>query len=505
MFRALSALLLCSLIANAATQNTTFGPEDLFNELSIDTLYGFNRHMRILAPSYILSAQTPILVRYALLFAVSVHETLAACDPVALSFFGTKDPIDPILCTPLNYRLIVVYNFHHLYRSEIPPLGRNYGAYLSALGLDPYSKSTNLSTAIGWSNVIAGRAARYFSNDGWNSIGNLSKEDFLQPYQDYTGYEPVNDPSTPVHERKFPLRWQPLMSSDGLGNFYSQVHVTPHLGDARPLILSKEEIARPRTNGPYKYPNATEMHPDDEKDVRRELQQLLTRQTRITREQIAEAYWWENKFFSLGFIFPALTDSYGIPFRDSIRMAFGEMLAQHDALIVAWREKRRHDLVRPRTLIRQMFRGKWIRAYRSVELGKGRVRADEWEPVIRTQPHSEYPSASSVLCSANFEHMAAALRNYVGVGNPLPLFNWTVTPTVAPGSPIAEEVEIKLKSPAQAARRCGQSRLWMGLHFRPAVRDGLKAGKGIGKAAFKHAKMLYDGIVPPDCERCIRS
>jgi hypothetical protein len=60
-----------------------------------------------------------------------------------------------------------------------------------------------------------------------------------RPFADPTGYAPKNSP----HALTSPTLWQPLIEDDGLGFFYAQEHVVPHIGfTAKPVILTREEV-----------------------------------------------------------------------------------------------------------------------------------------------------------------------------------------------------------------------------------------------------------------------
>ena len=52
--------------------------------------------------------------------------------------------------------------------------------------------------------------------------------------------------------------------------------------------------------------------------------------------------------------------------------------------------------------------------------GPKQINVDEWEPIIRTMPHAEYPSGSSCVCKAYTE----TLKMYFG--------NAIVPPSVTP-------------------------------------------------------------------------
>ena len=54
----------------------------------------------------------------------------------------------------------------------------------------------------------------------------------------------------------------------------------------------------------------------------------------------------------------------------------------------------------------------------------------------------------------------------------------------------------------EAAGSCGISRLWAGVHLRPAISAGKELSKGIGRIAYEHVRELANGRVPSVCTRC---
>lgn len=185
-----------------------------------------------------------------------------------------------------------------------------------------------------------------------------------------------------------------------------------------------------------------------------------------------------------------------------------EGLAMHDATILAWHEKRRHDVARPQTLIRQVFGGKRrFRAFRGFGRGYGSVRAVDWEPLVAPQPYSEYPSGSAMLCKANFEAQELGIREVLGLGEngKIPPLIMNAPHTAVPGGPLLDRVNFKFKDPRQMARRCGMNRLLAGVHFSQSVEDGFSATKGIGKVAHEFVHDSRHGRVPNYCPTCISS
>ena len=470
-----------------------------------DTLYlrflPPNEAARSLTPPSITNGETPIVVRYTLIAGIAVYEARAACHPTALSFFGVRDTVPAQFCTPDNNAILLSYTVYAAVVNEFGPEVQPYADFLRRQGLEPVSSSTDRATLNGWANFAGNRLANYFANDGWNSLGNINRQFNRVRFEDYTGYRPANNPYAPPVRLYRPLRWQPqAIELDSPGRLVHQIHVVPHIGvRVTPLVLPREESQKRRPTPPYRRPNAAlRIRMADRKAIRAGLREVLGISARLTGMQRFLALWWDNKLVSTAGISAFYEfDNELTPF-EAAQQFMGEMLAQHDALLTAWREKRRNDLARPRALLQNLRPGMRVSAFVDESVGVQSVRVEDWRPFLAEQPHSEFPSNSAALCYAAMEHIQEYHRIVKGRLNTIKIRY----PAGTLPFPTREDMTVAFESPLAAADVCGESRLWGGVHFRPAVDAGKSIGKGIGKIALEHILELGMGRVPEGCERC---
>jgi hypothetical protein len=122
-------------------------------------------------------------------------------------------------------------------------------------------------------------------------------------------------------------------------------------------------------------------------------------------------------------------------------------IALADGFISAWDEKYRSAVVRPETVI-----NKYI---------------DEgWAPLLQTPPFPEYPSAHSVISMA----VATVLSDQFGKA-----FAFADSAEMAYGLPVRS-----FPSFEAAAKEAAISRLYGGIHYRPAVEQGSVEGRKVG-------------------------
>lgn len=504
-----SAFLLILLLAfllpsSVFARRSTKGPLSLADVLT-PVFIPPNEALFALFPIQIGVAQTPIALRYAVMTSLPQFDLAAACDPVALSFFGTKDPIPKKFCSDRDsYATIRSLAIFRTIASEFPDDARSYGAFLSKNGLRIDITSTDRGKMEGWANFIAARLVQFLNNDGWNSQGDASRTDFRQRFSDSIGYRPTNPGN--VSPLRRPLRWQPLTGEkDGRGDFATQVHVVPQLGSlAKPYILSPADLKAARVRGPYKKPNSRKIADSDKRNLLVMIGEVLNANSKLTRQQIAETLWWENKFVSIGLLSGFYVDTLKLAPAQAQIINTGVLIAQSEAILLAWREKLRHDLVRPTTLIRTLLRGKMIRAFKGLGEGVGRVKGEEWESLVAVQPHSEFPSATAAICEASAEFVQITLQAFLGKNVSIPPFELAIPKNFVPNLPPDISFSVKFDSLEEVSRSCGRSRILAGVHFPPAVQAGRKMVEGAGRKIFEHLNTLFSGQIPENCERCVK-
>ena len=131
-----------------------------------------------------------------------------------------------------------------------------------------------------------------------------------------------------------------------------------------------------------------------------------------------------------------------------------------DGFIAGWNTRYHYNLWRPVTAIRLADTD----ANPATEADPG------WETFLNTPPIPDYPSTHSVLGAA----AAAVLAELFGTDQ--------VAFTMTSGAPFAG-ITRSFTSFSQAAQENADSRVYAGIHFRTACRDGVALGQKIGRRA----------------------
>jgi hypothetical protein len=136
-------------------------------------------------------------------------------------------------------------------------------------------------------------------------------------------------------------------------------------------------------------------------------------------------------------------------------------ISQMDAFISCWDEKYRSRLIRPETYINEYI-------------------DEDWLPVLQTPPFPEYTSGHSIVSSA----CSVALTHLFGD-------NFSFTDST--------EFEFGLTARSfpsfiDAAKEAAISRLYGGIHYRPAIENGFKSGTAIGHLVVDKVKTRKENL-----------
>lgn len=359
--------------------------------------------------------------------------------------------------------------------------------------------------------IVASEILLHVVNDGWNALGNFTYDvnsgkevpctanclNYKDTYgyfpQNYPTGKPLNDTEKYIVEGK-DRHWQPLTDNDGEGFFVDQQHVTPHIGyKAVPKLFPSNDD----------FPEA----PDPNYDFRQEALQVVDRLKETSSDPIKKQKiaFYDNKLLVINLIENVVKQQFQThyTFEEEVLYVEGMAAGEHDATLMAWREKVRHDVVRPTTVIQRWGDdvldtfGGHKDVDHSVE-----IKARDFQAFQRVMPHAEYPSGSSCICTAYTEFTDAfTLGLYNGTIKNL---SWGAggegtgfgcDQTQDPPLFVSKGCEDDFVIPDLDAllHECSQSRLWAGFHFTAAVTEGEKMCAGIGLKAWDHVKEVRNG------------
>eukprot|EP00178_Gracilaria_changii_P003176 TRINITY_DN1464_c0_g1_i1.p1 TRINITY_DN1464_c0_g1~~TRINITY_DN1464_c0_g1_i1.p1 ORF type:complete len:530 (-),score=113.08 TRINITY_DN1464_c0_g1_i1:514-2103(-) len=508
MIKSILCLLAAVLaIANAQALNKTENTID--RESSVFAFVVFPRVFDLLT---IDSLETPVQFRAILYLSMATYNAWTSYHPTAVDIFGRSRFRRPT-CehTRDNKNLAILYALYRVYEASPHSFGGESGLppfreLMRELGHDPDDESTDMTTPIGIGNRAGWDTARLMNIDGWNAEGDLTgtQHNYKQFFADYTDYTPFNDP----WRIKYPFKWQPMLENNGRGFFFRQEFVAPYAGSAISFSLSPEQVEKRKVKSPYKKDTATakDALPRDIKLLRREARKLLRTSETMSEKQRVFAELFDNKAKAfrtkenpagIGSIatavrFDIVGPALDLNLDDEIIYGLGSNFASFDSLITAWKEKRRVDAIRPTgQTMKFLFGNRKFKVWGGPGKKPVLIKAGEWQPYIRTMPHSDIPSGSSCSCTAVVEYALANTK-----GRDFFPYKFTVpkgSSKFYPGQVPSEDMEIEINRLSEWAELCGKSRLWAGVHFEPAIEAGAKLCTGIGQASQDLMDKLVSG------------
>jgi hypothetical protein len=239
--------------------------------------------------------------------------------------------------------------------------------------------------------------------------------------------------------------------------------VEPHWGETLPWTLDKSEQFKPADPTPY---NTSLQSP-----FFKEMLVVYETSQKLSEDQKAIALFWDDNPFIvhneghlnyatkkispgghwMGIARLACEMTKADPLKTSKTYAL-TAIALADAFISCWDEKYQTHYIRPETAIQAL-------------------KDPKWRPLIQTPPFPEYTSGHSVISGA-----ASSVLSHIFGEN----FNYEDTVLEQYGMPVR-----KFNSFKSAAKEASMSRLYGGIHFMPALENGVKQGEAVGEWVWK--------------------
>lgn len=258
-----------------------------------------------------------------------------------------------------------------------------------------------------------------------------------------------------------PSRWQPTPPDymDG---------IEPHWREIRPFVLERPDQFKPVPPTPFDMTKGSAFY-----EELMEVYHALEADDKDERIAIAE-FWDCNPYVShhIGHVMYATKkitpgghwinivqiacEEADADFMQSVEAYALTSIALADAFISCWDEKYRSNLIRPETVINEHI-------------------DENWMPALQTPPFPEYTSGHSVISRA----AAVALTSVFGDD-----FAFVDTSEEEYGLPARS-----FRSFMHASEEAAVSRLYGGIHYRPAIDEGVKQGEQVGEYVVEQVQL----------------
>ena len=263
-----------------------------------------------------------------------------------------------------------------------------------------------------------------------------------------------------------PGRWQPTPPAYMNG-------IEPHWSKIRPFVLESSSQFKPVPPPTFSMEKNSEFY--------KEVMDLYEMTNKIREkgdasEEVAIAQFWDcNPYVSVNkghFMFASKKITPGAHWIGICKIATKESasdfektifaytktsIAIFDAFISCWDEKYRSNLIRPETLINKLI-------------------DNTWTPLLQTPPFPEYTSGHSVVSGAASEVLTSIFGDDVAFED---------TTEIPYGLPVRNFTSFR-----NAAKEAAISRMYGGIHYSSAIKNGLTQGISLGN--FVNEKLVFE-------------
>lgn len=224
----------------------------------------------------------------------------------------------------------------------------------------------------------------------------------------------------------------------------------PGWGRVRPFVI---ELREHEPEGPLAL---TSREYARDLEAIREIGHVNSRTRTAEQTEIAK-FWYEDSPLGWNRIAQAVVRQRGLDNWDAARAFALVHFAMADGFIAGFEAKYQHRFWRPVTAL-----------HAAATDGNPQTEPDaSWQPLLVTPPVPDYPSTHTVLGWSAAEVLIELFGDRQ---------RYSMTSLTLPG------VTRHYRGFSQAADENGQSRLYAGIHFRHAVKDGRRQGRSIGRA-----------------------
>ena len=258
--------------------------------------------------------------------------------------------------------------------------------------------------------------------------------------------------------------------------------MVPHIGKLGKLsTMTREEIeARVAPNPNYQYPA--------------EAKKVLQRMRKLNDEKKMLIEFFDDKIDLIMTLINNVIQQ-GVSFEQLMNYIVGVTAAEYDSILLSWKEKVRHDLIRPTSWIKNNWGNKTISSWVALETEVKTIKGKNFESYVRVMPHSEYLSGSACLCQALMEITDDWVESNLGMNSSIAITLPEFPPgssKTEPGMVPLEAVNVAYSNMRELRTACGKSRLHGGMHFRDSVANAYDLCMGVGNSAANKAKSLWN-------------
>jgi hypothetical protein len=441
----------------------------------------FFYHIKSLTLPVLRQVDPIIYIRVTTILSNGAFDALAPYVQTARGMYSNIEKRPENERTIRNKNIAIAYSSLRILNSMLPNYAILWSNAILNASLNPNDSSLDLTSPVGIGNYAAKNVLNFRLSDGMNQEGNFFGNKYNRRYyEDCIDYVPKNNPYLLIS----PNNWQPSIENFGNGIFRAQVHMSPQYGSIKSYSITNKSL--------YECPSPWKSKVENFEDYKNQADKILNASYNLndTTKMLSEFF--SDKILSLENTLEFLISKKNLDLDRYVYLQTAVKVALFDSSIIVFKEKIKHDSVRPISAIKYLYKTAQIKAWGGPGIGKVEdIRGNEWQSYINTPAHSEYPSATTCFCTTQAKILTNYFKNddlnlivYMKRGSS------KIEPHITPSNNLI----LTFKTLEDFVQECGKSRLNAGVHFESAILESQKICKLVADKAFNFVQKQFYGF-----------
>ena len=350
----------------------------------------FFYHIKSLTLPVLRQVDPIIYIRVTTILSNGAFDALAPYVQTARGIYSNIEKRPENERTIRNKNIAIAYSSLRILNSMLPNYAILWSNAILNASLNPNDSSLDLTSPVGIGNYVAKNLLNFRQSDGMNQDGDFFGNKYNKRYyEDYVGYVSKNAANLLIS----PNNWQPTIENFGNGVFRAQIHMFPQYGSIKLYSIANKSL--------YESPSPLKSRIENFEEYKNQADKVLLASYNLndTKKMLSEFF--NDKILSLENTLEFLISKRNLDLDRYVYLQTAVKIALFDSGIIVFKEKIKHDSIRPISAIKYLYKTAQVKAWGGPGMGRVEdIRGNEWQPYINTPPHSEYPSLTSCYCAA---------------------------------------------------------------------------------------------------------
>ena len=441
----------------------------------------FLYHIKTLTLPILRQLDPVLYIRVSTILSNGAYDALAPYRETARGIYSNIPKRPEKERTIRNKNIAIAYSSLRVLNIMLPNYANVWYNTILNVSLNPNDSSIDLNTPIGIGNYAAKSVLNFRLSDGMNQNGDFFGNNYNKRYyEDYIDYVPKNNHVV----LNYPNNWQPYAENHGNGLFRAQIHAFPQYGSVKSYSITNKSSYECPIPFKSKIENFEEYKNQADKVI------LYSYNLNDTMKMLSEYF--SDKILALENTLEFLISKRNLDLDQYVYLQAAVKIALFDSGIIIFKEKFKHDSIRPISVIKYLYKNSGIKSWGGKGVGPvENIRGSEWQSYIQTPAHAEYPSADACYCLAQ----ARILSKYFKSEElNLIVYMKKGSSKIEPNTTPSRDLIFTFKTLSDFVKQCGLSRIYAGINFESSIQEGQKICKSVADNAFNFIQKKFHGM-----------